>query len=90
MNGHKVDFRGDSDDVDALVIVENLDPMALLVFEEGSLASVCARLGRGYGNQYTTLQVDRANYRAIAAALREFARMGVRLSDLSDQAAGAR
>lgn len=82
VNGHVVDFRGDECDLYALLVVEDLDPVALLVFEKGGLFAVGAKLGKRHGNQETTLQLGRANYRAIAAAPGEFEPHGARYFDL--------
>lgn len=89
VNGHVVDFRGDGCDLYALLIVEDLEPTALLIFEKEGLARVCARLGKRHGNQDTTLQLYQANVRAIAAARRDFEPLGAHYFDLTAPAAGS-
>jgi hypothetical protein len=88
LNGHVVDFRGDVCDLYALLIVEDLDPKGLLIFEKEGLNGVCASLGKRHSSQDTTLQLLQANYRAIAAAPRSFEPLGVRFYDLTAQAEG--
>lgn len=82
VNGHVVDFRGDCDQY-ALMVVEDLDPKALLVFSREGLAAVCARLGKRHGNQGVTLQLGQANYRALMASPRDFEQLGVQMIDLN-------
>lgn len=82
VNGHVVDFRGECDKY-ALLVVEDLDPKALLVFTRKGLAGVCARLGKRHGEQDLTLQLGQANFRMLIATPQEFAPLGVQVLDLT-------
>jgi hypothetical protein len=76
VNEHLVDFRPGCDRY-ALLVVEDLDARSMLVFSREGLSAVCAALGKRHGDQDTTLQFTRANYRAIAAEPDRFGRHGV-------------
>lgn len=82
VNGHLVDFRGDCSRY-ALLIFEDLDPRALLVFSRAGLAQVCAALGKRHPDQDVTLQLTHSNYRAIASEPDGFVPWGVRFVNLS-------
>lgn len=76
VNEHPVDFHGGCDRY-ALLIVEALDPKALVVFLREGLAGACFELGKRYPNQDLTLQFTRANYQAIAMRPERFEPFGV-------------
>jgi hypothetical protein len=82
VNGHVIDFRGSCDRY-ALLIVENLDPKAMIVISREGLAGVCALLGKRHPNQDVTLQLTEANFRAIVASPGQFERHGVVVMDLT-------
>lgn len=76
VNEHEVKFTEDVDRY-ALLIVEDLDAKALVVFSKTGLQRVCTLLGKRHPNQDRTLQFGRRNYLAIAAAPETFAEYGV-------------
>lgn len=83
VNGHPIDFRGDGCDLYALLVVEDLDPKALLVFSKEGLPAVCAKLGKHHANAGVTLDLYQANYKTLMAAPSDFESHGVRVIDVS-------
>lgn len=77
VNEHLVDFRTGSADRYALVIFENLEPKAVLLFDRTSLAAVGERLGKRHGDQDVILALTRRNYRQLLAETEPFAALGV-------------
>ena len=85
VNGHVVDF-GSGVDLYALLIVEDLDAKALLVFARVGLPGLCAALGKRHAQVGTTFQISQANYRTIATAPSSFERYGVTFFPLAPPA----
>ena len=81
INEHVVDFRGGADRY-ALVVFEDLDPRAVIVFEREQLAGVGDALGKRHRDLDVTLQLTQANYRRLRAAPAEFEPHGVTVIDL--------
>ena len=79
---HLVDFRADCDRY-ALVVFEAFDPRSVVVFNHSTLPDVCAALGERHPNQDVVLQLTQRNYRQLLADHREFARLGVVVTDLT-------
>jgi hypothetical protein len=80
VNEHLVDFRSGGADRYALVIFENLEPKAVLVFNRGTLAAVGERLGKRHGERDVTLALTRRNYRQLLAERDAFRALGVEVA----------
>lgn len=78
VNEHLVTFT-DGLDAYALVLFENLEPVGLVVFPLGAMTGVGRALGKRHSNQASTLQLTRANWRALIDRRAEFATLGVEL-----------
>lgn len=63
----------------ALVVYEDLKPVAVVKFTLSRLAEVCARLGKRHGQQDKTLQLTRLNYLTFIENREEFENLGVRV-----------
>jgi hypothetical protein len=85
INGHTVRFEGPLDDY-ALVLVEDLDPRAILVFGRESIAVVGRRLGKRHPDQDRSLQLTRSNVLALLADGSRFRDLGVRVAVAPDWA----
>ena len=85
VNGHIVDFRG-ACDIYALLIIEAFDAKALITFSSEGLADLCDALGRRHGEQRVTLQLTRANYKALRSNPTRWNRYGVNITALDPPA----
>jgi hypothetical protein len=75
VNEHLADFRTGESDKYALVIFEDLIPIAVLIFHRLTLARVGGWLGKRHSNQEVTLQLTRRNYSQLLARRSESAGM---------------
>lgn len=78
VNGHLVDFD-DGLDRYALVLVEALEPKAVICFARETLSDVCARLRKRHAHQERTLQLTRANAEALISDRSGFVPLKVRV-----------
>ena len=78
VNEHLVAFEDDLDFY-ALVIVEALEPTAVICFARDTLAQVCAQLGKRHPHQERTLRLTRVNAKAVLSDRAQFAPLGVRV-----------
>jgi hypothetical protein len=76
-NEHHIRFPDGVDDY-ALVVFENLNLRALVVFPRDTMNRVCRLLGKRHPKQDCELQLTRANYQRILAHQEEFRQLGVR------------
>lgn len=76
VNEHLVSFNNDLDFY-ALVLVEALEPTAVICFSRDTLGQVCARLGKRHPHQERTLQLTRVNAKALLSDRAHFALLGV-------------
>lgn len=67
----------------ALLIVENLDAKALIIFSRSGLEGVCVELGKRHPNQDRTPQFGRRNYLSITANPDRFEQHGVTVVSLT-------
>lgn len=81
VNGHVVDFRSGVD-LYALLVVEDLDAGALLVFKRSSLPGLCAAFAKRHAQAGSTFQFLEANYRSMAAAPARYQALGLTFIDL--------
>jgi len=76
-NEHHIQFPDGVDDY-ALVVFENVDLRAVIVFARDHMSQVCSLLGKRHPKQDRELQLTRANYQKILAHQDDFGRLGVR------------
>lgn len=77
INEHLVKFD-EGVDFYALVIVEALEPRAVILFARQTLQDVCVLLGKRHPNQDVTLQLTQLNVKALLADQAGFKALGVR------------
>jgi hypothetical protein len=82
INEHPVHL-GPTVDEYALVLFEDLLPVAAVVFAREQLVDVCAALGKRHPNQDKTLQFTRRNFRQIVDERARFSSLGVRVFDFA-------
>lgn len=78
INEHRVEFT-DEMDAYAVVLVEALEPTAVLWFNRDGLAETCRRLGKRHPDQARVLQLTRVNAASILADPAPFRPYGVRV-----------
>jgi hypothetical protein len=81
VNGHVVDFRSGVD-LYALLVVEDLDAEALVVFTRSGVPDLCTAFAKRHAHAGTTFQFLEANFRAIAAAPARYQALGLTFVDL--------
>ena len=77
INEHLVKFD-DGVDFYALVIVEALEPVAVICFPRDGLHAVCHKLGNRHPDQGTTLQLTQRNEKTLLADRAGFRELGIR------------
>jgi hypothetical protein len=78
INEHLVKFD-DGVDFYALVIVEALEPVAVIGFPRDGLHAVCHKLGKRHPDQGTTLQLTQHNEKTLLADRAGFRELGIRM-----------
>jgi hypothetical protein len=78
INEHLVKFD-DGGDFYALVIVEALEPVAVIYFPRDGLHAVCHKIGKRHPDQGTTLQLTQRNEKTLLADRAGFRELGIRM-----------
>ena len=78
VNGHTVAFDPDVDAY-ALMLIEGLEPRAVLWFERDTLRAVCAALGKRHPDQDRLLQLTPSNVNRLITDRATFRALGVRV-----------
>lgn len=78
VNEHHLRFTADMDQY-ALVLFENLDAKAVVIFPQATLSQVGQALGKRHPHQDRTLQLTQHNWQQILASPESFARLGVKI-----------
>ena len=81
VNEHTVSFNQHLDRY-ALVIFEDFDPKAVLVFPREAMGAICAMLGKRHPNQARTLQLTHRNYQQLLIERERFAQSGMNILHL--------
>jgi hypothetical protein len=78
VNEHTVSFKEHLDRY-ALVVFEDFDPNAVLVFPREAMGAICALLGKRHPNQARTLQLTHRNYQQLLIERERFEQVGLKL-----------
>jgi hypothetical protein len=78
VNEHTVSFEEHLDRY-ALVVFEDFDPTAVLVFPREAMGAICAMLGKRHPNQVRVLQLTQRNYRQFLIERERFEQVGLKL-----------
>jgi len=78
VNEHTVSFEEHLDRY-ALVVFEDFDPKAVLVFPREAMGVICAMLGKRHPNQARTLQLTQRNYRQFLTERERFEQVGMKI-----------
>lgn len=83
INGHTVAFDPDVDAY-ALMLIEGLEPRAVLWFERNTLRDVCAALGKRHPDQDRLLQLTPSNVKGLITDRATFRPLGVRVWEAAE------
>jgi hypothetical protein len=78
VNEHTVSFEEHLDRY-ALVVFEDFDPKAVLVFPREAMGTICAMLAKRHPNQARTLQLTHRNYRQFLTERERFEQLGMKI-----------
>ncbi len=85
INEHHVRFGHPDCDSYALVFLEDLLPIAVIVFPRSKIAEVCSALGKRHSFRHVSLQLTRRNFLQILDEERRFEHLGVQVFRLVER-----